>query len=83
MGLWKVISGIGKFLFEIIEEGGQKAQEDRAQTEAFKSEMKNYDNEQLVEILKDNGVFGASKPKRRAAFLILKERGVIPPKQES
>lgn len=90
MGFWNVVGTIGKFVFSVMEDFNRsaaeqraKAEEQRARIDLTKNQFENRDNRDLVETVKSKGFFGANDIERRAAFEVLKERGVIRPKHET
>lgn len=90
MGFWKGVCTVVKFVFNTLEDNNRlmaekkaRAEEKRANIDLAKQQYQNHENRDLVNTLKDDGFFGASETERRAAYEVLKERGVIPDRQKN
>lgn len=90
MGFWSGVGTVIKFVFNALEDSNRmamekkaKAEEKRANVDLTKQQFQHRDNRELVETLKNDGFFGSSDTERRAAYEVLKERGVIPEKSKN
>lgn len=90
MQFWKGLANIAQFIFHTVEEMNRDAMAKKAKAEAkqasfdlTKRQFANRNTQDLVNTLKSNGIFGANDMEKRAAYEILKERGIIPEKPKN
>lgn len=83
MQFWKGLANIAQFIFHTVEEMNRDAMAKQASFDLTKRQFANRNTQDLVNTLKSNGIFGANDMEKRAAYEILKERGIIPEKPKN
>lgn len=72
--IWNIIKGVGKLIIA----AGDQAEKNHGRLVETEAKFEKRSDKELIEVMKDDSTFGATRTDKHAAFKVLKSRGYNP-----